>query len=106
MSKLGRVALYVYALACALWIYAWPRNKYEWMLDEPGTSEGPRNACALPLDPDAACAPLVAIAPALLLLAAALFMSFRCREWHMSLWLTAALVLGWLCKFFVPSPSC
>lgn len=106
MSKLGRVALYVYALACALWIYAWPRNKYEWMLDEPGTSEGPRNACALPLDPDAAFAPLMAIAPVLLLLAAGFFLSLRRRQWHVSLLLTAALALGWFCKFFLLRPSC
>ena len=106
MNKIGRIFLYGYTLACAVWIYAWPRNKYEWMLGEPETTDAPRNACALPLDPDAAFAPLMAIAPVLLLLALGLTLSYQRRQWHVSLWLTAALALGWLWKFFLLRPNC
>ena len=105
MKRLGSLALYLYTVICGLWIYAWPRNKYEWMLHDNEGGEAP-DFCGLPIDEGAAMAPLIASLPLLLLAALACYLSVKHHKVHPSLLLTLIVALAWALKFFILIPHC
>jgi hypothetical protein len=106
MSRWSRAALYVYAALCGVVIYAWPRNKYEWMLDDPDAASEPLSFCTLPVDPDAALAPWFAFVPLLALVAMAVALSRKRRRIHPLLVVALLLLLAWAGKFYLFGPRC
>lgn len=105
-SRWGRAALYAYAVLCAVVIYAWPRNKYEWMLDDPDAAQERLSFCTLPVDPDAGLAPWFAFAPLAALVALAVALSWKRRRVQPLLGVALALLLGWAGKFYLFGPHC
>jgi hypothetical protein len=101
MNRWRRTALYAYAALWPVVIYAWPRNKYEWMLDDPDAASGPLSFCSLPVDPDAAWAPWFAFAPLLVLATMAVGLSLRHRRLHPLLAIAGGLLLAWAGKFYL-----
>jgi len=99
MSRWSRAALYAYAALCGVVIYAWPRNKYEWMLDDPDAASEPLSFCTLPVDPDAALAPWFAFVPLLAQVTMAVALSLKRRRVHPLLVVALVLLLAWAGKF-------
>lgn len=105
LNRWRRAALHTYVALCALVIYAWPRNKYEWMLDDPDTAPGHLSFCGLPVDPDAAWAPWFAFAPRLVLATLTVGLSLKRRRLHPLRAITGGLLLAWAGKFYLLAPQ-
>lgn len=106
MNRWVQAALYVYALLCGAVILAWPRNKYEWMLDDPDAAHERLSFCTLPVDPDAAWAPWFAFTPLLLLAGVATALSLKRHRAHPLLGVALVLLLAWAGKFYLFGPRC
>ncbi|HEX7867610.1 MAG TPA: hypothetical protein VF555_21810 [Variovorax sp.] len=95
----------VYALFCAAMLFAMPRNRYEWMLEDPAMRGDGMTFCTLPIDHglDARIESFAYLVPLLIL---AVVLSVRRRKPHWLLWVGLALVVLWGVRFVVLAPSC
>jgi hypothetical protein len=96
----------VYAAICVLMIFGLPRNKYEWMLDDPAARADGVTFCTLPLDEaegSAALFSFIFLAPFLM---TAIVLSLQRRKIHPTLWAGLGLLAIWALRFFVLSPAC
>jgi hypothetical protein len=94
-----------YALFCAAMLFGIPRNRYEWMLEDPALRTDGMTFCTLPVDHgvDARIESFAYLVP---LLAVAIALSVRRRRPHWLLWLALALVVLWGVRFVALMPSC
>jgi hypothetical protein len=101
-----RVLIVVCLVLAAANIYAWPRNKYEWMLTEPDAVRSGLTFCTLPIDPNASTVFGLTVVPILILLALGVLLTLRARR--LELVLSGALVLAvlWVVRFWVMRPHC
>jgi hypothetical protein len=98
--KATRVGLLIgWLILCAVNIALWPRNKFEWMLQEPGSAVDKLTFCSLPVDPDAFAGALLAIAPVLITLAFGAFLTARTRRIAPALLGGLALLAFWFMRF-------
>ncbi|WP_395320928.1 hypothetical protein [Variovorax sp. UC74_104] len=95
----------LYALFCAAMLFAIPRNRYEWMLEDPAMRGDGLTFCTLPIDHglDARIESFAYLVP---LLVVAAVLSVRRRRPHWLLWVGLGLVLLWGARFVVLAPSC
>ena len=106
MRLARRVLIVVCLVLAAANIYAWPRNKYEWMLTEPDAVRSGLTFCTLPIDPNASTVFGLTVVPILILLALGVLLTLRARR--LELVLSGALVLAvlWVVRFWVMRPHC
>jgi hypothetical protein len=95
----------VYALFCTAMLFGIPRNRYEWMLEDPAMRADGRTFCTLPIDHglDARVESFAYLIP---LLVVAVVLSVRRRKPHWLLWVGLVLVVLWGVRFVVLAPSC
>jgi hypothetical protein len=95
----------LYALFSAAMLFAIPRNRYEWMLEDPAMRGDGMTFCTLPIDHglDARIESFAYLVP---LLIAAVVLSVRRRRPHWLLWVGLVLVALWGIRFVVLAPSC
>lgn len=95
----------LYALFCAAMLLAIPRNRYEWMLEDPAMRGDGMTFCTLPIDHglDARIESFAYLVP---LLVVAVVLSVRRRRPHWLLWVGLVLVVLWGVRFVVLAPSC
>jgi len=98
--------LLTWCAGCALNVALWPRNRFEWMLDEPGAARDGLTFCGLPLDQDASFGEFFAIAPVLATLAVGLFFTVRKRIITPSLVVALSLLVLWITRFHVMINTC
>jgi hypothetical protein len=93
----------VYALFCTAMLFGIPRNRYEWMLEDPAMRTDGVTFCTLPIDHglDARVESFAYLIP---LLVVAVVLSVRRRKPHWLLWV--GLVVLWGVRFLVLTPSC
>jgi hypothetical protein len=94
-----------YALFCAAMLFSMPRNRYEWMLDDPALRADGMSFCTLPIDHgvDARIASFAYLVP---LLIVAVALSVRRRRPHWLLWIGLVLLAAWVVRFVVLAPYC
>jgi hypothetical protein len=95
----------VYALFCTAMLFGIPRNRYEWMLEDPAMRTDGVTFCTLPIDHglDARVESFAYLIP---LLVVAVVLSVRRRKPHWLLWVGLVLVVLWGVRFLVLTPSC
>lgn len=95
----------LYAMFCTAMLFSLPRNRYEWMLEDPAMRADGMTFCTLPIDRgvDARIESFAYLVP-LLIVAAVL--SVRQRRPHWLLWVGLGLVVLWGVRFLVLTPSC
>ncbi|MGJ7535287.1 MULTISPECIES: hypothetical protein [unclassified Variovorax] len=95
----------VYALFCTAMLFGLPRNRYEWMLEDPAMRADGMTFCTLPIDHglDARVESFAYLIP---LLVVAVVLSVRRRRPHWLLWVGLVLVVLWGARFLVLTPSC
>ena len=96
----------VYSALCVLVIFGLPRNKYEWMLDDPAMREDAITFCTLPLDDSEGSSEIISFIFLIPFLASAIALSIRQRKIHFSLWAALGLVAVWVLRFYIFSPRC
>jgi hypothetical protein len=95
----------IYAAFCTAMLFSIPRNRFEWMLEDPAMRADGMTFCTLPLDNgvDARIESFVYLIP---LLIVAVVLSVRQRKPHWLLWVGLLLVVAWAIRFVVLAPSC
>jgi hypothetical protein len=96
----------VYSAFCLLLIFGLPRNRYEWMLDDPALRADSLTFCTLPLDDGEGSSEVISFFFLIPFLVSAFALSMRQRKIHLSIWVGLALVAIWLLRFYVLSPRC
>ena len=105
MKLIARIGLGLYSLVALVWVWMVPRNRFEWMLEDPALTGEALTYCTLPIDGsgEGRLFALLVIVPMLLL---TLALSVKLKKIHYSVWLSVLLVAVWLLRFFVLIPSC
>jgi hypothetical protein len=94
-----RAFLFAVPLLSFLNILYWPRNRYEWMLQEPHAAD--LTLCSLPLDPGASFSAAFALVPVALGLI--LGAAWAVQKRRPALLIMSILLLAfWFVRFFVP----
>jgi len=99
-------ALYFYAALCGLFIYSWPLNKYEWILDEPDAVANGLTFCSLPIDHNAESSALLPFLSIVVYVIGAGILTVNRRKPHPTLIIALILFLLWVGKFFLLAPHC
>ena len=106
MIWLCRGLLLLWMLLAAANIFAWPFNRYEWMLNEPGAAHDALTYCTLPIDTEAGFMPVLAGLPVLLTLLVGGVIAFRRGRIGWTLIGGGVLLALWLVRFLVLRPAC
>ena len=102
----SRGLLLLWILLAAANIFAWPFNRYEWMLDEPNAVRDGLTYCTLPIDTEAGFMPVLAGVPVLLTLAVGGVLALRRGRIGPVLAGGGILLTLWLVRFLVLRPGC
>ena len=102
----SRGFLLLWVLLAAANIFAWPFNRYEWMLNEPNAAHDPLTYCTLPIDTEAGFIPVLTIVPVLLTLLVGGVIALRRGRVGLTLAGGGVLLVLWLVRFLVLRPAC